>query len=107
MVFGKKKPTIFDEDQNKQLQALANNQAILIKNNNSFLKDNQIYWKWIQHLQKNNEALLKRIQALEQADVNFKKADAEFDKRLEQVGASLFHAAKAKSEVVEGEAQGT
>lgn len=97
MVFGKKKPTIFDEEQNKQLQTLVNNQAVLVKNNNTFVKENKNFWAWIQHLK-------KRVEALEAADKQFKKADAEFDKRLEQVGTSLYSAAKAKSDVVEGEA---
>jgi len=98
MVFGKKKPTIFDEAQNKQLQALVQNQAILIKNNNQFLKDIGNIWAWIPHFK-------KRIEALEKADKAFKQADAAFDKRLSDIGASLYNAAKAKSETVEGEAQ--
>lgn len=96
-LFGKKKPTEFDEDQNKQLQALAKNQAILIKNNDVTVQNDKNHWAWIQHL-------LKRVEALEAADKQFKVADADMNKRLESIGASLYNAAKAKSETVEGEA---
>jgi len=92
-MFGKKKPTIFDENQDKALKAMAKNQTVLITNNNQFLKDKANHWAWIVHLK-------KRVEALEAADAAFKKADAEFDKRLQDVGASLFNAAKTKTEEV-------
>jgi len=87
-----------DKDRDKWIKHLNKNQAILIKNNDYFIEKNKNYWAWIQHLQ-------KRIQALEAADKQFKQADMEFDKRLEDVGASLYSAAKAKSETVEAEGE--
>jgi len=55
MVFGKKE-SIFDADQNKQLQALVKNQAVLIKNNNYFVKEGKDQWGWINKLSNENRA---------------------------------------------------
>lgn len=82
MLWGKKKPTIFDEDQNRQLQALAKNQAILIKNNNSFLETHKNLWSWINQLKLENDKLRARIATLESTQAAMQQVDAEFKQKL-------------------------
>lgn len=74
-LFGKKEPTIFDQDQNKQLQALAKNQAVLIKNNAYFIKSGQNHWAWIKKLKADNVALLNRVASLESTIQGMKETD--------------------------------
>jgi len=102
MVFGRSKE---EKQQDKTLKNLAKtlnvvvkNQNAIIANQNYILKNSDNHWAWIQHLDKNTKAL-------QVADVKFKQADMEFDKRLSEVGASLYNAAKQKSEVVESEGE--
>ena len=80
-LFGKK-PTIFDEQQDKQLQALVKNQSVLIQNNNHFISDERNQWSWIQKLENDNKDLSKRLATLEAAIVAMQKIDQDFKEKL-------------------------
>jgi len=72
-LFGKDKPTQFDEDQNKALKQHSEWLKILAENNNSFIKTHKDLWAWITKLKGDNEVLLKRVLALEAEDKRFKQ----------------------------------
>jgi len=81
-MFGKKE-SIFDKDQNTQLQQLMKNQAILIKNNSYFIaqikeltESNEKLWKWINNLDPRAKNLEARMTANEQKDAERAKAYA-------------------------------
>lgn len=76
-LFGKK-PTIFDEQQDKALKALVKNQAILIKNNDYFVKTDKDKWAWINKLESDNKTLLNRVATLESQIVAMQQIDADF-----------------------------
>ena len=109
MVFGRKKPTIFDEKQDKALKALVANQAILIKNNAGFIRDGKNYWAWIKHLEKSNKtllnrlesdnkALLNRLAALESTIQAMKEKDKQFAAMFQNLAAASVEAVKKEEE---------
>ena len=67
-LFGKKKPTEFDEAQDKQLQQLMANQKVLITNNSYFIKQNKSLWSWVNWLEKHVKNLESRMTANEKKD---------------------------------------
>lgn len=94
-LFGKKEPTVFDQDQNKQLQTLAKNQTVLIKNNAYFIKSGQNHWAWIQKLKADNDALLQRIGILESTIIAMKQTDKKFAEMFS--GLASLSASKAET----------
>jgi len=56
-MFGKKE-SLFDKDQNKQLEQLMKNQSVLIKNNDYFIKTLKV-------LRENNNYLVNHVKNLE------------------------------------------
>jgi hypothetical protein len=69
MVWGKKKPTEFDQAQDKQLKQLMANQKVLINNNAHFIKQNKNLWSWINWLEKHVKTLESRMTANEKKDL--------------------------------------
>lgn len=80
--WGKKEPTIFDKDQNKRLEAIANTQAILVKNNNLNIEEKKKIWAWINQLKTDNDKLRAHIATLEQTITAMQKVDMEFKQKL-------------------------
>lgn len=83
-MFGKKKPTEFDQAQDKQLKQLMANQTVLLDNNKYWIKNDKTQWSWLKWLEKyvkkleaNNQALLKGINNLEARMAANEKKDAE------------------------------
>lgn len=68
-MWGKKKPTIFDQAQDQQLKTLIKNQQIMIENQNYLLKDRKVVWSWLKWLEKHVKDLEARMTANEQKDV--------------------------------------
>jgi len=67
-MFGKKE-SIFDQNQNKQLEQLMKNQKVLITNNSWFIEQNKKLWAWITNLDSRVKSLEARITANEQKDM--------------------------------------
>lgn len=67
-MFGKKE-SIFDKDQNKQLQQLIKNQKVLIGNNDYFIKSIKSLWSWITDLNNRVKDLEARMSANEKKDL--------------------------------------
>ena len=69
VMFGKKKPTEFDEAQDKQLKQLMANQKVLISNNAYFIEQNKKLWSWITNLNTRDKSLEARMSANEKKDM--------------------------------------
>jgi len=63
-----KKPSIFDENQDKALKALAQNQSVLIKNNSYFIETIKKLWAWQANLDARAKDLEARMTANEKRD---------------------------------------
>lgn len=72
-MFGKKKPTIFDENQDKALKAQGKNLAVLIKNNDYFIKTLKNQWSWINQLKQRVATLEATLLKVQQKDAQFAK----------------------------------
>jgi len=82
-MFGKKE-SIFDQDQNKQLQQLMKNQAILIKNNSYFIENIKKLWAWQANLDARVKSLEGRMSANEQKDMEQAQLFANLSKSAAQ-----------------------
>lgn len=90
-VFGKKKPSIFDAAQDRQLKQLMANQKVLLENNVYWIKNNKTQWSWLKWAE-------KKIRSLESTIVAMKQRDEEFAKMFQ--GLASLSASKAEVETV-------
>jgi len=97
-MFGKSKE---DKGQDKEInniwkwiETLNKNQAVLIKNNDYFIKTGKNRWAWIRKLESDNKALHNHISTLESTIKAMKKRDEEFAKMFKGLAAVSTEAVK-------------